>query len=111
MSDQLTHGAFLEQLDSRFRLDLEGTNAIELELTEVSELTSARRQEIFSIVFRGPLTVVLPQRMYRLEHDEMGSLDLLLVPIKKDNEGVYYEAVFNRLLEFNVNDGQGQRPS
>jgi len=106
----LTHGAFLELLDSKFRLDLQGTNAIELELTEVSELRSERRQEIFSIVFRGPLTVVLPQRLYRLEHDEMGPLDLLLVPIKQDNEGVYYEAVFNRLLEFNVNDGLGQQP-
>lgn len=99
MSDKLTHAAFLEQLNSKFRILLEGGDEIELELTEVSELRSTQTQEIFSIIFRGPATIVLPQRIYRLEHERMGPLDLFLVPVGKDNEGVDYESVFNRLLK------------
>jgi hypothetical protein len=37
---------------------------------------------------------LLPQRIYRLEHDELGALDLFLVPIGRDDSGVRYEAVF-----------------
>jgi hypothetical protein len=37
--------------------------------------------------------------MFRLEHDKIGAIDLFLVPVRKDEQGLYYEAVFNRLLE------------
>ena len=36
----------------------------------------------------------LPQRIYRLEHAELGGLDLFLVPIGRDASGITYEAVF-----------------
>ena len=49
----------------------------------------------FSIVFRGPLEPVLPQRIYRFEHDELGSFELFIVPIGPDESGMQYEAVFN----------------
>lgn len=99
MSEELTHDAFLEQLNSEFRLHLEGRGSIEVELCEVSALKLAPRQETFSIVFRGPTTLMLAQRTYRLERDGMNPFELLLVPIRRDSEGIYYEAVFNRLVE------------
>jgi hypothetical protein len=34
-----------------------------------------------------------------MEHDEMGQFDLFLVPIRQDDQGFYYEAVFNRILQ------------
>ena len=46
------------------------------------------------IVFRGPTEPSLPQRVYRLVNAEMGTLELFLVPIAPDAEGLYYEAVF-----------------
>ena len=99
MIEQFAHATFLENLNSKFRLLNEGGESIELELIEVSELKKARRQEMFSIVFRCRTDRVLPQRIYRLEHENMGQFDLFLVPIRKDAEGVYYEAVFNRVLD------------
>ena len=38
---------------------------------------------------------VLPQRIYRLEHNGLGELDIFLVPIGKDADGVSYQAMFN----------------
>jgi hypothetical protein len=51
-----------------------------------------RRQ--FSLVFRGPAAPVLPQRTYVLAHAELGELQLFLVPIGADAEGMRYEAAF-----------------
>jgi len=48
----------------------------------------------FSLVFRGPLEPVLPQRIYRFEHDELDAFDLFIVPIGPDETGTQYEAVF-----------------
>ena len=38
--------------------------------------------------------------MYDLQHPSLGKFALLLVPIGKDAQGLYYEAVFNRLYYF-----------
>ena len=40
---------------------------------------------------------LLQQGMYQLQHDQLGALELFLVPVGRDHEGLYYEAVFNRL--------------
>ena len=52
------------------------------------------RHEPFSLVFRGPRHPVRPQGTYRLEHPELGRVDLFLVPIEPDAQGARYEAVF-----------------
>ena len=53
----------------------------------------------FAIVFQDPQATVdryLPQAVYRLEHHELGSLDVFIVPIGPgaDGQGMRYEAVF-----------------
>jgi len=48
----------------------------------------------FSLIFRSPPAAPLPQRIYRLQHEELGPLDLFLVPIGPDEAGMCYEAVF-----------------
>jgi len=99
MSGQPEHAAFVENMGSKFRLRLEGSDSAELELVEVSEQQKGAHQEMFSIIFRCPSETVWPQGIYHLAHERMGELDLFLVPINKDAEGVYYEAVFNRMFE------------
>lgn len=49
----------------------------------------------FSLIFRGEETGVLEQRLYRVVHDSLGELDLFLVPVGKDAQGVSYQALFN----------------
>jgi len=93
----LTHEAFSQQLNTKFRTRIDGEIPVELELTSVSEFLQSPRQERFSIEFRGPTDRFLSQGMHDLEHAEMGTVSLFLVPIGQDDWGFYYEAVFNRL--------------
>jgi hypothetical protein len=58
------------------------------------EEPAGHRRRPFSIVFRGPGDVLLPQRIYRMEHARIGSFELFLVPIGPDEEGLRYEAIF-----------------
>lgn len=95
---QLTQGAFAEQLNTKFRINLKGQEPIELELSRVSELNLAFGTEAFSIVFTGPKEFVLAQGTYQFEHDQMGSFQMMIVPIGRTEQGTTYEAVFNRLV-------------
>lgn len=98
MIDNLHLSSFSENLNKKFRVFIGDDKTEELELIEASDSGSNPRQERFSILFRGPLDVVLEQRMYKIEHDELGAFDLFLVPVAMNEKGREYEAVFNRLL-------------
>jgi hypothetical protein len=95
MLENLTKASFDPHLDETFRLVLEPANAFNLELINVEGLAQhGHKRQPFSLVFRAAKEVVLPQRIYQLEHDTMGTLELFLVPIGPDQEGMRYEAVF-----------------
>jgi hypothetical protein len=49
-------------------------------------------------VFRGPVDVPPNQSIYTLQNDKLGAVELFLVPVKKDDKGLYFEAVINHLL-------------
>lgn len=99
----LTHEDFARYLGERFRLtpdgDALGPGAFELELLRVDASPvrdRIRRARVpFSLVFLGPGDPVLPQRIYRLGNATLGTLDIFLVPIGRDERGVRYEAVFS----------------
>lgn len=93
------HAEFLKHLKTKFKIRVSETEAIEAELTNVSEHLLSPRQERFSVVFRTPNESFLGQGMRAFEHDEMGAFELFIVPIERDDEGTYYEAVFNRMVK------------
>ena len=98
MLEQLTSASLGAQLNTKFRLSAPPEKTVEIELVEVKENDEVAGQtERFSAFFRGPLEPFLPQRTYTMEHASLGSFELFIVPIRKDQEGYYYEAVFNRL--------------
>jgi hypothetical protein len=90
---------FSESLNSKFLIEREGNELIALKLIELRNGHSDSRSESFSLLFRGPGAFVLPQQIYKLRHDRLGVLDLFLVPVSRDANGVNYEVVFNRLLK------------
>jgi hypothetical protein len=96
-SDVVTHETFAGRIGERFSMELDGGVKHDVELIEVTRLgdqpTDGRRAP-FSIVFRGPAEPVAPQRIYCFRHAELGELELFVVPIGADREGVRYEAVF-----------------
>jgi hypothetical protein len=95
MLDKLTKETFLPHLDALFRLT-SVEPALELRLVEVeARWGSGPRREPFSLIFLGPREPVLPQRIYRLEQEDLGPMELFLVPIGRDGSGTRYEAAFN----------------
>lgn len=99
MLEKLTKETFDENLNTRFRVMLDGAATLELELIEVKPGRSTPRQEQFSLLFRAPHDVALQQGTFLLQHDKIGARELFLVPVRKDDQAYYYEAVFNRLIE------------
>lgn len=97
MLQELTHTSFEEQLNTSFRVHFGGEAPLEITLFEVKlhEPHNGPRAQPFSLYFRGPRQSVLPQRTYRMEHDRMAPMDLFLVTVGPDPQGMCYEAVFN----------------
>jgi hypothetical protein len=62
--------------------------------TQVGDRPGPTGRKPFALEFAGPPGSVLPQSIYRLDHAELGALDIFLVPVASDAEGVRYEAVF-----------------
>ena len=97
MEPSLTHGEFAQHANSKFQAEVDENTDVELELIDVSELKLYPQQEEFVLVFRGPLDRFLDQGVRNFKHDKMGRFEIFIVPIRQDQQGFYYEAVFNRL--------------
>jgi hypothetical protein len=100
--ESLTAASFAEHLKTVFRL-LTGGEPLPLELVEVQRASyadepaavgPAGRREPFNLLFRGPRSPYARQGIHRLEHDELGTLEIFLVPLGPDASGMRYEAVF-----------------
>jgi hypothetical protein len=99
MAAPLEHAEFAKHLNTTFRIRLNERETLPAELTEISEHTVSPQQERFWILFKTSNDVFLGQGQRSFEHDAMGNFDLFLVPMSRDEDGTYYEAVFNRLVK------------
>jgi hypothetical protein len=100
MLESLTSAHFLEHVGSTFQFHYDAERSMPVELLDVvihrlGGGTALGRRESFSLLFRGPTSFRVPQRIYTLEHAVLGSLEIFLVPIGPDDQGMRYEAVFN----------------
>src|SRR5262249_26105488 len=91
--------AFAENVQSTFRLHVAPGRVLEAVLTELEEGRPSPRHEQFSLFFRAPVDAPVQQGIYRLEHAQNCAFDLFMLPIDRDANGVYYQAVFNRLVD------------
>ena len=99
MDRKIKREEFDEVLNTEFRIPVENSDPLKLELYEIVEALSTPTQEQFALHFRGPLEMPFPQAIRLLEHDTMGKLTLFLVPIGRNEEGMIYEAAFNRFIK------------
>ncbi|HEX4955037.1 MAG TPA: hypothetical protein VF017_16735 [Thermoanaerobaculia bacterium] len=99
MLDQISKAAFDPLRGQTFRLSYGADQSLDLELAETTSLGAASK----SSPHRAPFTLVfrhngerrnLPQGTYALEHTDLGRLEIFLVPIGPDSQGMRYEAVF-----------------
>ena len=101
MLEQFTLATFAERVGEKFQVD-DGSQVIEMQLVAATAATlrSGERattpsgRDPFSIVFRGPLEPILPQRIYPFRHETLGSFELFIVPIGPNGDAMQYEAVF-----------------
>ena len=104
MLETFTTETFAGRVGETFRIVPDGVAPIDTALVDVTALGGAAtgaavagrggRTQAFSLVFRAPRGVRLPQQIYRMEHAVLGAFELFLVPIGPDAEGMRYEAVF-----------------
>jgi hypothetical protein len=91
MLDDLTVDDFRPLLHDSFRISAPDAAAFDVELVEVTEIPrEPGGRAPFSLVFKGGPNPPLPQRIYAVEHEKLGELDIFLVPIAVDQ----YQAVF-----------------
>jgi hypothetical protein len=107
MLEKLTKETFAPYLGGQFRFQIDASTWVTTELVEVTgrgsraarstwAVPSEPQREPFSIVFRGPHTSPLQQKMYRVEHETIGIIDdLFIVPVGITQDGLFYEAVFS----------------
>jgi hypothetical protein len=98
LAQLLELGTFAGRIGQSFRLLLDASTTVETRLVEAlasgAERAAPGRRQPFSIVLLGPAEPVLPQRTYTVEHDQLASFELFIVPIGPDGPGMRYEAVF-----------------
>jgi hypothetical protein len=95
MSEIFSITDFEAQLNSTFQMYINDTTAFAVELIEVRKHGNTQSPYQFSLKFSAPLTAPVAQGIYKMLHEIMGEQHLFLVPIARDAEHLYYEAVFN----------------
>ena len=100
MLDRVTLPDFQDRVGATFRVETSPEESQDLTLIEAKALqvrSGPGRTEPFSLIFRGPMSRRLEQKIHRLAQAEMGTLDLFLVPLgtEGDPEGTHYQAIFN----------------
>jgi hypothetical protein len=105
MLDELKMEDFVSHINEKFVLHYEGGNDIQsgntilLQLIEVSPLGKTSKdlksRHGFSLLFKGPVSPVLHQKMHFLIQEDLGKLPIFLVPLGPEADGMIYEAIFN----------------
>lgn len=100
MLQDLTPASFEAHLGTPVRIHYGGEAPLEAVLHEVKrheEHPGPRSQPFSVFFFQEAPRPILPQSIYRLEHETMGTMEVFLVPVGPDprRRGMVYEAVFN----------------
>jgi len=98
MTIELNKALFEKNVNTKFLLcDANGEHA--LDLIELKSGNISPMYESFSLLFRGDGGTVHEQRTYLMKHATVGEFDLFLTPVGRSEQGTFYEAVFNQLVE------------
>ena len=99
MPEPLILETIAPHVGTTFAITLSSGETLQLSLDELKPLghgvPSGRTP--FALLFRHatlPRNAHLPQSTYHLNHATLGSVDLFLVPLGPDAQGMRYEAIF-----------------
>lgn len=93
-----TFEGFASHLHGNFTVGL-GVSTVEMTLVQAIKGKSRDwegvRKEPFSLVFKCANPVILPQRTYPFQRPGFGKMDIFIVPVGRERDGIVYQAVFN----------------
>jgi hypothetical protein len=99
--DKLTVDDFRPAVGQPFAIDAGDGGTVELTLTEARTIEpgtaptdDAGHRAPFALDFQGPADPVLPQAIYRIVNDAVGTLEIFVVPVGRTNSATNYEAIF-----------------
>ena len=98
MLEALQAADFEPQIGTTFQIEFVDHPPVELVLSEVDARATHGRsghRTPFTLLFHGPAELSLPQRIYPLQHAELGLLEIFIVPLGPDERGMRYEAAFS----------------
>ena len=96
----LTMDDFTDKQGDAFQMLVDDATTLDLTLTRIKEEKSSnypgQARAPFSLFFDGTKDVHCPQRIYRLRHASGWEVEIFLVPVGRNQDGIYtYQAVFN----------------
>ena len=95
MLGKLTIDDFRDRVGDSFLIQVDGECSIQTRLIQVAELGTGvpGGRTPFSVIFQSASTDYVPQRLYDVEHEQLGTLGIFLVPLGADAGGMRYEAI------------------
>lgn len=93
-----SYEGFASHLNETFQVGL-GDASVEMTLVQATkgrpQAVEGLRKEPFALLFKCAKPVILPQRIYPFHNAGFGKLDIFIVPVAREKDGVVYQAVFN----------------
>lgn len=98
MSEFLIADHFLPYVGDTFVIISYADHRINFTLQEVNNSknqSTAFKRQPFSLLFSGPVQPSLPQATYQFNHSVLGVMEIFIVPVGKDQESIFYEAIYS----------------
>ena len=71
--------------------------SFDFRLENIESHVANERQTNFSVQFVAPADVGSAQGVFEVGNDKLGPMEIFMVPVSQDAEGLHFEAVFNYL--------------
>jgi hypothetical protein len=98
MPDLISLSTFAPRIGDTFRVPITNGDSYPLTLVEATALPTRahpnRQRDPFQLKFRGPGPTYLVQQTHDVQHDELGTIAMFLVPVGQDGTAFIYQAVY-----------------
>ena len=94
-----TKEQFSAQVDQTFRTCAPNGTEFEMSLVKFQDVLDSETQETFTLVFQAPAEQEPEQGTYNISNPGIGEQAIFLVPVSRDEKGLYFEAVYNRFKQ------------
>jgi hypothetical protein len=93
---QPTKEQFSHQINGTFHATAPNGREFEMSLTQFQDILDSETQETFTLTFCAPSDIEPEQGTYAVSNAVVGEQAIFLVPVRRDESGLYFEAVYNR---------------